>query len=226
MNMNTNTQIAERADLIISHVVDGEATTQEWHDFEALALVQPRMWQELAHAQPDAGALRGGLTAASVVADRVSLPANAVVQSAVDERVAEVHAYQHPQLRLNRLGAWTGWAAAAIITIIAAVQLKTHQVGSEANLVPTGLSGPMQTSADAWKEYLNLGKQDGSVLGEMPGRVLVESRPVPQGQGFEVVFIRQVMERRVGPDLYEVTGRDEAGKPTLAPVKPTVRGTM
>lgn len=217
MNM-MNAQIADRVDLIVSHMLDGEATAAEWAEFETLAAAEPKLWRDLAQSQRDAGALRGALAAAGAVADRVALP--------TADRAPEIHIYPHPQLRLNRFGAWTGWAAAAIITIIAAVQLRTHSNGHEANLMPTSLGRPSPTSTDAFNNYLLLGKEDGTVLGEMPGRMLVETRPVPQGQGFEVIFIRQVMERRVVPNLYEVTGRDEAGQPTLAPVRPTGRGTM
>jgi len=229
MNTHSHTPLADRIDLIISHVVDGEATAQEWGEFEAMAAADPKLWRDLAQAQRDCGAMLGAMASASVVADRVALPQPCSSSLNSGSQFPDRGSYPHPHLRLNRLGAWTGWAAAAIVTIVATLQLRNGpQVAVDrpvAGFAPT-LTDSSQTSADAWDDYLNLGKRDGTVLGEMPGRVLVDSRPAPEGHGFEVVFIRQVMERRVVPDLYEVTGRDEAGQPTLAPVKPAVRGTM
>ena len=50
---------------------------------------------------------------------------------------------------------------------------------------------------------------------EMPTRVLVESRPADGGNGYEVLYLRQVLERTVVPDLYRFDGRDERGVATL-----------
>jgi hypothetical protein len=222
MNPFTNAELAERVDLIMSHVIDGEATQGEWNEFEALADAEPRLWRELARSQRDAGAVHRALAAAGAVADRVAMPVVTPVMA---------HPAQPPShLRLNRAGAWTGWAAAAIITIIAAVEYRTLHSGSggqQSGIGSTVVNGDaVRNAADAWNNYLTLGKEDGTVLGEMPGRMLVETRPVPQGEGFEVIFIRQVMERRVVPDLYEVTGLDDTGQPTVAPVRPAVHRTM
>jgi hypothetical protein len=227
-NVTTTTDApADRADLIISHVVDGEATAQEWNELEALAVHEPRLWRELAQAQRDAMSLRGAMGAACAVAERVSL--------AADDRASESHAMSgavagSSHLRLNRLGAWIGWAVAAAVLIIASIQINNQRGG--AGLSPTdnirqaGLSNPIESAADAWNLYMDKGREDGSVLGEMPGRMLVESRPAPEGKGFEVIYIRQVMERAVVPDLYQVSGLDERGQPTLAPVRPAVQRTM
>jgi hypothetical protein len=212
MNTFTNAPPADRIDLLISRVVDGEATPAEWTEFEARATHEPRLWRDLAQSQRHAAAMRTALTAAGAVADRITLPASAEMQPPT-------------HLRLNRLGAWTGWAAAAIIMIIAAIEYRTPTPagpGQMSGLGTTLVNDRTTSAADAWKDYLTLGKEDGTVLGEMPGRVLVESRPVPQGEGFEVIFIRQVMERRVVPDLYQVSGLDETGQPTLTPVRPAL----
>jgi hypothetical protein len=227
MNTFSNAQLADQIDSIISHVVDGEATPLEWKTFEERASNEPRLWRELAHAQRDAAALRGALSAAGVIADRVSLPPIAAAPNGDVSSRHEPRGLGHPHLRLNRLGAWTGWAAAAIITIIAAIALRNHEPpGPGPDTAGLPILRQASTSADAWNDYLSLGKQDGTVLGEMPGRMLVETRPVSHGQGFEVIFIRQVMERRVVPDLYEVNGTDETGQPTLTRVRTSPRDTM
>jgi hypothetical protein len=62
-----------------------------------------------------------------------------------------------------------------------------------------------------------MGKQSGRVLGEVP--VLCESKPAATGQGFEVVYVRQILERAEVHDLYRFSV-DEAGNPL--PVRVTV----
>jgi hypothetical protein len=206
-------------------VVDSEATAEEWSEFETLAAAEPRWWRDLAQAQRDAASLRGAMSAAGAVAERVSLSSD---DHAGESRV--MPSASTPHLRLNRLGAWTGWAVAAAVLIIASIQINNQRRGAgltqQPNVHQAGLGGPIQSAADAWNLYMDKGRQDGTVLGEMPGRRLVESRPAPEGKGFEVIYIRQVMERAVVPDLYQVSGLDERGQPTLAPVRPAVQSTM
>ena len=65
---------------------------------------------------------------------------------------------------------------------------------------------------EAVKAYLEMGAKSGRVMGELPNRLLVDSRPAPQGNGFEVVYIRQFIERGVVNDLVRF-GEDESGRP-------------
>lgn len=212
------TNATERADILISHVVDGEATAEQWRELEGLAAMEPKLWRELAEAQRDAAALRSALRVAGDVADRISLPASVDVPG---EKSYDIRTYRHPNLKINRYGAWTGWLAAAVITIIAAVQF-TQQSGPriESNIVPN------LTPSQHFDKYVADGQKDGSVLGEVPGRMLVESRPVPSGKGFEVIFVRQVVERAIVPDLYKIEGTNDQGQATLARYRQPIRRTM
>lgn len=215
----------ERADLLISHVVDGESTAEQWRELEALAALEPRLWRDLAEAQRDAAALRSALRIAGDVADRVGLPASV---DAPNERDSyEIHAYHHPHLRFNRFGAWTGWLIAAMVMIVATIQYQTNR-GSIAPTDNAQLGGGIipVSSADRFNQYLEAGQKDGSVLGEVPGKMLVESRPAPSGQGFEVIYVRQVVERAIVPDLYKIDGTDDRGQATLARYRQPVRRTM
>ena len=53
------------------------------------------------------------------------------------------------------------------------------------------------------------------VIAEVPERILIETRPTDNGRGFELVYVRQIIERTVVPDLYQFHSQDEMGRPTL-----------
>jgi hypothetical protein len=63
-------------------------------------------------------------------------------------------------------------------------------------------------------------------VGEVPGKMLAESHALPGGKGYEVICVRQVIERTLVPDLYQINGIDERGQPTLKPFRQPVRKTM
>ncbi len=220
--MNTN----ERADILISHVVDGESTAEQWRELEALAVMEPRLWRDLAEAQRDVAALRSAMRAAGDLADRVGLPAS-IDAASEPEGGHDIRTFSHPVLRLNRIGAWTGWLAAAMVAIVATVHFQSNR-GATIGVQPAGLGSAITpiSSSEHFDRYLEAGLKDGSVLGEVPGKMLVESRPVPSGQGFEIIYVRQVVERAIVPDLYKVEGTDDRGQATLARYRQPVRRTM
>lgn len=216
----------ERADILISHVVDGEATAEQWRELEGLAAQEPKLWRELAESQRDAAALRSALRSAGDTADRVALPAEVAIAGRIGSRHdGRGHSHAHPQLRFNRFGAWTGWLAAAVITIIASVQFNQKNVNTGGATAGPGET-IVQTAGQLFDQYLATGKEDGSVLGEVPGKMLVESRPAASGQGFEIIFVRQVVERAIVPDLYKIEGTDDSGQATLARYRQPLRRTM
>ena len=67
------------------------------------------------------------------------------------------------------------------------------------------------TPDDYVKGYMDSGEKTGLVLGEVPRRLLIESRPLKQGEGFEVVYVRQFVERAKVSDLLKFA-TDEAGR--------------
>ena len=87
---------------------------------------------------------------------------------------------------------------------------------SGASLGPSVMTPGYSSPDDALAEYLRLGKEQGQVVAELPQRVVVESRPAPGGAGYEVLYLRQVLERAVVSDLYR-TGVDDAGRRVLLP---------
>jgi hypothetical protein len=79
---------------------------------------------------------------------------------------------------------------------------------AQASLIPT------LTTDQARAAYLERGKQEGSVLGEVPTKVLVRGTPVQNGRGYDVIFIRQIVETARVEDLMRFT-HDEAGQQRL-----------
>ncbi|NUQ68803.1 MAG: hypothetical protein HUU18_11065, partial [Phycisphaerales bacterium] len=79
---------------------------------------------------------------------------------------------------------------------------------------------PIRSASDALQEYLDRGRQDGLVIGELPDKVLVQTRPIGNGGGMEVVYLRQIVERTRVDDLYRTT-TDELGNVMGLPVRVT-----
>ena len=74
----------------------------------------------------------------------------------------------------------------------------------------------------AFDQYLSSGQSLGRVVGEMPERIVIETRPMPNGT-IEVLYLRQIIERQVIDHAYREV-RDEAGNVIPVPVElsPTV----
>lgn len=199
--------IEAREHLLISRVVDGDGGDGEWSELETLAQSEPKLWRELAVAQRDQSCLMRAMTGATAVADSVGLQ--------------QVH-----RRNWNRLNAWSGWAVAAVLAVVASAQLArpSDTTGPADQLKLAGL--PVQSAAQAFQAYLDKGRESGEVVGEVPAKVLVESRPALSGEGYELTYLRQILERIYVPDLFEVDGQNELGQPTLIRYEPRVRGSM
>ena len=70
------------------------------------------------------------------------------------------------------------------------------------------------SAAELLAAYLDKGRQEDFVIAEVPQRVLIETRPNVTGHGYELIYLRQILERTVVPDLYQFN-HDESGQPTL-----------
>jgi|GEM_PF-685423 len=120
--------------------------------------------------------------------------------------------------RADRLG----WLVAVLLAVgLVTMAVKPGSVqgllgpgrgGSAASLAPLGLASP----DEAMRKYLELGKAQGRVVGELPQRIILESRELPGGGGREVLYIRQLIERAVVDDLYRF-GTDDQGRPVVLP---------
>jgi hypothetical protein len=198
MDMDSN------IDILISRVVDGVATRSDWESFEHLGAADPSAWRELALAQRQEQMLRKSVGDVVAAAERIELPEAA-------------HAEHRLKFRLRRVAAWGGWAAAAAVTL---AFLTRGPVSGQQQLggrgVQTGGIVPAFESADQLRQaYIEKGKQEGKVVGEIPDRVIMSTKPTPDG-GYELVFVRQIMERAKVNDLYQASTTED-GK--LCPVR-------
>lgn len=197
-------------DILISRVIDGEASPEDWSALKALAEREPSVWRDLAGLQQDHAELTGAMAEIVSIADDVDAP---------------VHAHGGVADQGRSLRMWGGWAAAAALALAWIVRAPTSEpqivpAGQLAGLAPFGLSKD-SGSEDYFDAYLRAGQQDGRVLGEVGEPVLVQTTP-QEGGGYEVRYVRQVMERRIVPQIFGVgVGYDEQGqtKPVLVPVK-------
>jgi len=200
MGQNRNTSEVE---LLISRVVDGEASEADWSAFRALADTDATLWRELAEYQKDHAELALAVQAAVAVADGVE----AEVGDEIHRRFSE---------RVRLVGTWGGWAAAAAVVLVWMTGIRGAgevQQPMTAGMLPA-VPVPM-TAADALQTYLDKGHESGLVVQEVPTRVLLEARPTKSG-GYEVVYLRQIMERKQVREL-NTWGSDDVGR--LVPVR-------
>ena len=203
-------------DILISRVIDGEASPEDWSALKALAERDPSVWRDLAGLQQDHAELAGAMTEIVAIADDVDAP----VESSGG--VAE---------RGRLLRAYGGWAAAAALALgwfvrppttdgLDMIPADNAAGASKAALSPFGLS-QRSVPEDYFNAYLRAGEKSGNVLGEIGEPVLVEA--IPQNDGsYEVRYLRQVLERRIVPQVYGVSiNYDEHGapRPFLTPAR-------
>lgn len=206
---------APEKDMLISRLVDGDASREDWRAFRALADADGELWRELAEAQRDQAELAQAVGAAVAVADLVEAP------------VME-HTREKFENRLRLAVRWGGWAVAAAMALawVGGYMPATTTIGS-GPVVPANILPSFGTASDAYKAYLSKGQEEGRVLGESPARVLVSKTPTADGKGFEVIYLRQILERSVVNDLYQF-GYDESGQavPVRIEEAPTGKGAI
>ncbi len=203
--------IEQHNDILISRTIDGNATTGDWDELTALADANPAVWRNLAMSLREHQAFARAVNADVTVADTIEMP---TVRHAAAIRSRD--ASPHPAF-LARIGGWSGWAVAAVFTIIwvAGVLNLVQNTAQQPNgSSPGNITMVGASAAELLQAYLDKGRQEDFVIAEVPQRVLIETRPHGTGRGFELIYIRQIIERTVVPDLYQFN-QDEAGQPRL-----------
>ncbi|MHC4775703.1 MAG: hypothetical protein ACYTBR_10620 [Planctomycetota bacterium] len=198
----------ERDQLLMSRAVDGDATTDQWDELTALAAKDPSVWRRLAETLRDHSGFARAVNAEVAVAETVPLPSPQRARAAVPPEPRT-----EPFAHASR---WSGWTVAAAIVIawLAWIfNVADTGRGVESPAPPVQVAG--LPAADLLQAYLDRGKQEERVIGEVPDRILINSRPAVSGQGYELVYVRQILERAVVPDLYQFRGQDERGQPIL-----------
>lgn len=189
-------------DVLMARVVDGEATAEEWEAWCAQADARPALWRDLAWAQRVQTLLAAEVERTTAVAETIEAPG----------------AQRPSGVSLGRVGAWGGWLAAALALAWAAGLWP----GSQPGVQTAGVAATPASPAEALAQYLDQGQRAGVVLGELPAKVMLNARPLA-GQGYEVLYLRQILERQVVPEFFGVA-EDELGRPTPVRVE-VVRST-
>lgn len=196
-----------REDVLIGRVVDGEASAGDWDSLEGIARTDGAVWERLGHAQRAHARLEREVDDAIALAELIDVP------SAHTLAINTFH---------SRLRQYAGWAAAAVVAVawlsyqglgpsigagqVAGVQLPRDEVLRQ--------TPPEQLLA----QYVKSGLAKGRVLGEMP-TVFVDSRDLGAGQGKEVWFLRQILERIEVTDMAVVSVQmDEHGTQRFVPL--------
>lgn len=200
----TDPNTPDGRDLLISRVIDASAGADDWRAFRRLAETDPGVWRDLADAQRQHELLCEGVSAMTRAADSIDLP--------------ELHSDGRTlQRRLDSVGRWGGWAAAAALVLVWSTGVRTGGAPSQSG--PDGLQGASlvrgpslgeATPEQAMERYLDAGRTAGVVVGEMPERLIVQTTPREDGS-VEVVFLRQIIERRVTDRIYREV-HDDSGR--------------
>ncbi|MEE9130148.1 MAG: hypothetical protein V3T84_09030 [Phycisphaerales bacterium] len=196
----------ENEQLMVSRVIEPDATSEQWDELTAAAISKPTLWRLTAEAVRDHHAMTRAVNASISIADDVSTTprtSRLVHRLAVDSAPSE-----RPQLLR-----WSGWAVAALVALAWVSGLSNVQ--PTGNGYQAGTGSQVLSAADLLHRYLVQGRREGRVFDEVPEKILVQSRPLPTGDAVEVIFIRQILERTTLPGLYHYQGEDESGRPTL-----------
>ena len=211
-------------DVLVTRIIDARAADADWTALRDLASKDPAIWNELQEATRQAKALERALEPVAAAAERVAMPTLSVDIAS-------------PPVVIGRIGmggarSTLGWLVAALVALGWGAQWLAPGTGTPNASNEANMLAPLTRSADAaLNEYLDLGKKSGRVVAEMPERVVLESRPAPDGNGYEVLYVRQVLERATvsAGDLYKLGVKEDgrtmlvpAGQPTLSD-KPTGR---
>lgn len=194
-------------DVLISRVVDGVAGPSDWVEIDLISAGDQNVWREIAQAQRDKQLLDFAVARATATADRVDLPEPAPLVI----------------IRRARMGAvqWAGWAAAAVLAVAMVIvpnwnaAPNTNTAGLN-NLIPTFDQPPTSPDA-ALDNYLTRGRETGRVVRQLPDFVVLDSAPAADGNGYDVIYLRQIVERARVDSLsrYKV---DESGRKVPLPV--------
>lgn len=202
---------AGERDALISRVVDGAASPGDWERLRTAAKNDPTLWDDLTTFQQDHTAINEAVELAGDLAERIDALEAARAQGG---------------WRGGWLRTGAGWAAAAAVLLAWGVTGGSFGGGPAGVGQVAGMSppAPLELSSlgadEAWNKYVEAGQTAGRLVSAAPAPVVLEARPTADGRGVEVVYMRQVIERRVTDELYRVTS-DEFGMPVRVPEEPS-----
>lgn len=184
-------------DILLSRAVSGDRDA--FAAVCARAATEPALLEELAAWQADELRLARAARDLESIADRAELPP---AESA----------------RGRSWRAGLGWAAAAAIAIAWISQSVLPQDAGPARENVAGFDPftGFATSDDAFDAYVDKARQDGVIYGDVAPPTIIGSRELGGDEGFEILVVRQIIERRRVPEMFRLVPVDESG--ALAPV--------
>lgn len=216
------------ADLLVSRVVDGVATERDWNAFQAVAGNDTAAWRELAvslgASQRDQAALSRAVELQISAAATAGLPS--------DEMALHPLQFSTATRAWNFARSGLGWVAAAVLAVaVYSGRFNPSRAGESPRGASTaGIGIPVDdifsnesSTKDLLNQYLDRGMRTGEVLGELPDKLMLQATPVKLddgSDGFEVVFVRQIVERAKMPDIYQIQkgSSDELGRENVKQV--------
>lgn len=190
---------ASESDRLLARAVAGDAAALA--EVRARSAQDPALLEELALWQADELRLARAARALDAAADRVEIPAPA-----------------------RRLSSGVGWVLAAVLAVAFAGQQFVAGRGtagpSSQGPSVAGIGGGFSSADQAFEAYLAKARAEGLVEGEVAPPTLLRSRELGDGRGFEVVIVRQVVERRVTPEVYRIAPMGETGRPRAIVIRP------
>jgi len=208
-------------ELLLSRVVDRSASLDDWHELERRAQTEPQLWARLAELLHDDAALAVALhDQLATAVTRSELPKAAALLPELSSREAERLPGVSPRPAQAPAGtrrtaapwwAFGGWAAALYVAVAWWSSPATVRPASRTQLVeqlphPTALPSLASGSAAG----------GGECVGELP-HVLLETRSLPGGESYEVLYLSRRVERQVVAGALLV-GCDDLGEPSPVPV--------
>ena len=210
MNDQLQPKPSDRRDVLIGRVVDGEASSQDWAEIRELAGDDQSIFAEIAELQDLRRDTMEMVDEVGDLAEGVELP-------------LYMHPKSSPAGRLKFAGVWGGWAVAAMVAVAWSIGLRPGDpllVGDLNQGTQTGSLGGsvIQTAGDALQQYLDLGKESGEVVGELPSGIVLEKTPLTDGSGYEVLYIRPIIERAVVHNVFREV-QTESGQMKIVPAQ-------
>jgi hypothetical protein len=181
---------ASQLDVLLSRAVAGD--TSALRAVCERGAVEPAVLREFALWQADELRLMRAARALDACADTIEAPSPS------------------PSSRVRE---GLGWAVAAVLTVlfIGRAYLPSDARTSTPNASVAGFGG-FASSDEAFDAYVAKAREEGVVTGDVAPPTLLRSRELGSGRGFEVVFVRQIIERRVSPEIYRVAPSGETGQ--------------
>ena len=184
-------------ELWISRAVDGRAGVEDWRGLHRVAATDPDVWRRLCATLEAETELRVEL--AAVVPQDVPTPAPAAQTPAQQAPLRP-----GPDVRLYGL-------LAALLALTFVVGRWTAIAPAIAPAGGDAMPAAGQTPDQLMQAYLREGATAGRVIDQLPLQTL-STRRAPDGDGFDVVFVRSLVERARVKQLMTLAP-DEHGSP-------------